>query len=136
MFELVNPHTWPTDGIPFAGIGLRMDELASRLGVAVRLWEVDGLGPARGLGFRSESGRVYLLQELEVAVRYHGASGPEVHADAADFSSLGAEALVYDLVVALGINRRDVVFVADSSAQQRAAALVARCSAQRSTRDS
>jgi hypothetical protein len=129
MLELVNAYTWPNDGIPFAGLGLRMDELASRLGVKVHLWNVDGLGPARGLGFRSESGRVYLLQELEMAVRYHGASGPEVHADAADLASLGAEALVDDLVAALGIARRHVVFVADSSAQQRAAALVALCRA-------
>jgi hypothetical protein len=51
MLELVDSYTWPNDGFPFAGLGLRMDDLASRLGVAVHTWHVDGLGPARGLGF-------------------------------------------------------------------------------------
>ena len=129
MLELVDSYTWPNDGIPFAGLGLRMDDLASRLGVALHTWHVDGLGPARGLGFRSASGRVYLLQELEMAVRYHGAPGPEVHVDAAELARLGAEALVEDVVATLGIARGDVVFVADKSVQQSAAALVARCSA-------
>jgi hypothetical protein len=136
MLELLDSYTWPTDGIPFAGLGLRMDELALRLGVAVRTWHVDGLGPARGLGFRSASGRVYLLQELEMAVRYHGAPGPEVHIDAADLASFGTEALVDDVVVTLGIARRDVVFVADESVQRSAATLVARCSALRPERGS
>jgi hypothetical protein len=136
MLELVDSYTWPNDGIPFAGVGLRMDDLASRLGVALHTWHVDGLGPARGLGFRSASGPVYLLQELEMAVRYHGAPGPEVQVDAAELASLGAEALVEDVVVTLGIAPRDVVFVADKSVQQSAAALVARCSAHRAERGS
>jgi hypothetical protein len=134
MLDLVSSYTWPNDGIPFAGLGLRVDDLASRLGVGVQSWVVDGLGPARGLGFRSESGRVYLLQELEMAVRHHAASGPEVHVDAAELASLGAEVLVKDVVDALRIARRDVVFVADESVQQNAAALVARCSAARAKR--
>jgi hypothetical protein len=131
MLDLVDAYTWPNDGFPFAGIGVRMDELASRLGVAVHTWRIDGLGPARGLGFRSTSGRLYLLQELEMAVRYRGATGPEVHVDAAELASVGVETLVNDVVAALGIARRDVVFVAGESVQQQAAALVARCSAQR-----
>jgi hypothetical protein len=136
MLQLVKSYTWPNEGIPFAGLGLRIDDLASRLGLAVHTWNVDGLGPARGLGFRSETGRVYLLQELEMALRYHGAPGPEVHADAAELASVGAEALIEDVVVTLGIARRDVVFVADESVRQTAAALVARCSAERAKRGS
>ena len=131
MLELVDSYTWPNDGIPFAGLGLRMDDLASRLGVAVHTWDVDGLGPARGLGFRSVSGRVYLLQELELAVRYHGAPGPEVHVDAAELATFCPEALVHDVVATLGIARQNVPFVADKSVQQNAAALVARWSAER-----
>jgi hypothetical protein len=69
-----------------------------------------------------------------MAVRYQGAPGPEVHADAAELARFGAEALVDDVVATLGIARRDVVFVADESSQQSAAALVARCSAQRAER--
>jgi len=131
MLELVDSYTWPNDGIPFAGLGLRMDDLASRLGVAVHTWDVDGLGPARCLGFRSVSGRVYLLQELELAVRYHGAPGPEVHVDAAELATFCPEALVHDVVATLGIARQNVPFVADKSVQQNAAALVARWSAER-----
>ena len=40
MLELVDSYTWPNDGTPFAGLGLRMDDLASRLGVAVHTWDV------------------------------------------------------------------------------------------------
>lgn len=46
MLELVDSYTWPNDGIPFAGLGLRMDDLATRLGVAVHTWDIEGLGPA------------------------------------------------------------------------------------------
>jgi hypothetical protein len=134
MLEFVDSYTWPNDGIPFAGLGVRMDELASRLGVAVHTWDIDGLGPARGFGFRSTPGRVYLLQELEMAVRYQDAPGPAVYVDAADLASVDLDTLVDEIVVALGIARHEVVFVADESVRRTAAALVARWSKERAER--
>jgi hypothetical protein len=134
MLELVKSYTWPNDGLPFAGLGLRIDDLARSLEVAVHSWNVDGLGPARGFGFRSEAGRVYMLQELEMAVRYHGALGPELYADAAELANAGAEALVEDVMVALDITRKDVVFIVDNSVQKYASALVARCTTERAKR--
>jgi hypothetical protein len=134
MLELVDSYTWPNDGIPFAVLNLRMDDLAKRLGLAVNTWHVDGLGPARGLGFRSASGRVYLLEELEMAVRYQGTPGPGVYVDAAELAKFSPEALLDDVVATLGIARQDVVHVVDKSVQQSATSLVARCSAERTKR--
>jgi hypothetical protein len=110
---------------------MRVDELASRLGVAVHAWNVDGLGPARGFGFRAVSGRVYFLEELAIAVRHRGAPGPEVPVDAADLTTFGAEFLVVEVLAAPGLSRSDVAYLADESVQQIAAALVARVSASR-----
>jgi hypothetical protein len=130
MLEIVDSYTWPNDDLPFAVLGLRMHDLASRFGVAVPTRD-DWLGPARELRFRSASGRVYLLQESEWSIRHLGHTGPEVHVDVAELASSGVEALVNDVVVSLGIARRDVAFVVDESIQQTAADVVARCSAQR-----
>jgi hypothetical protein len=134
MFELLDLYRWPNDGIPFAGLDLRMDDLASRLGIDVHVWNDDGLGQARGLAFRSSSGRVYLLEELDVAVRYYGATGPGVYVDAADLATVSLDTLVDDVVAALGIARHEVVWVADESLRQSAAAFVAKLSAERANR--
>lgn len=131
MLELVKSYRWPNDDMIFAGIALRVDELAAQLGVAVHTWDASGLGPARGLGFRSASGRVYLLEELEYAVRYYGAPGPVIHVDAAELATYGPELLVDDVVATLGIARQNVVLSADKSIRQRAAEIVANCSAAR-----
>jgi hypothetical protein len=131
MLEQLDSYTWPTDGVAFAVLGLRVDALASRLGVSVRTWYVDGLGPARGLGFRSASGRVYLLEELELAVQHHGATGPNLYADATEVAGTGVAALVEDVAGALGITPAEMLFVAEESLRERAAALVAQCSAER-----
>jgi hypothetical protein len=72
MLEVVTSYTWPTDGVYLAALDTRVDDLAARLGVGVHAWDVDGLGPARGFGFRLPSGRVYLLEELGFAVRHRG----------------------------------------------------------------
>jgi len=45
--EVLVSYTWPTDGVPPAALSVRVNALASRLGVSVRAWEANGLGPAR-----------------------------------------------------------------------------------------
>jgi hypothetical protein len=134
MLEVMASYIWPNEGIPFAGIGLPVDDLAKRLGLAVKTWDVDGLGLARGFGFRAESGRVYLLQELEMDVRFYAATGPGVYGDAADLATFGAEALVDEVAASLDLERSDIAFIADESVQQSAATLVARFSADRAKR--
>jgi hypothetical protein len=90
------------------------------------MWDVDGLGPARGFGGRLPSGWVVLLEELENAVKYHGAKGPSVYVDAAVLGAIGAEPLVSELQEALGLTWADFVCVADEAARKRAAELAAR----------
>jgi hypothetical protein len=131
MFEAVTSYTWPNDGISFASLGMRVDDLANRLGLPVHAWDVDGLGPARGFGFRVPTGRVYLLEELEMAVRYHGATGPSVYVDALDLATLGAKALIQEVVTGLGLQESDIAFVADSDLQKQAANVVAIVAASR-----
>jgi hypothetical protein len=137
MFEVVTvtTYTWPNDGIPFAGLRIRVEELAARLGVAVHTWDIDGLGPAKGFGFRTASGRVYLLQELALAVQYHGATGPSLYVDAADLSTVGPAALADEVFATLGLAHSDVLFFADAAAVKRAAELVAKVTAAKTKRD-
>jgi hypothetical protein len=131
MLEVVTSYSWPNDGIPFAGLTVRVDDLAVRLELAIHKWDADGLGPASGFGFRTASGRVFLLEELELAVKYHRASGPSVYVDAADLAMLGTKVLVDDVVSALGVPQSSVMIFADAAAEQRAAELVARVAAAR-----
>lgn len=134
MLEVVTSYTWPIDGIPFAGLHIRVDDLATRLGLAVQKWDVDGLGPAKGFGFRSPSGRVYLLQELELAVKYQGATGPVVYVDAADLATVGTKSLVDDIISALGLSHSDVVTFANTAVERNAAELVKKATAARINR--
>jgi hypothetical protein len=99
--------------------------------MAIHQWDVDGLGPAKGFGFRAVSGRVYLIEELKDAVKYKGARGPYVYADAAELATAGAAALVEEVVSAPGLAHTDVITFADAAAEKYAAELVAKLAAAR-----
>jgi hypothetical protein len=117
-FEPLTSFTWPTGGVPLAGLTIRLDDLAARLGVPVVAWDEDGLGPARGFGGRLPSGRVCFLEELELAVRHQGVRGPTVYADASDLGALGAEPLVAEVLGVLGLSRSDLAGVVGPEAQR------------------
>jgi hypothetical protein len=76
VLEVLNAYAWPNDGLSFEFLMIRVDDLAKHLGLTIQSWDVDGLGPARGFGFRLPSGRVYLTHVVELAVRPQGARGP------------------------------------------------------------
>jgi hypothetical protein len=123
--EVLASYTWPTDAVPLAGLGIRVDDLAARLGLPVHTWDVEGLGPARGFGGRLPSGVLVLLEELQLAVRYQGARGPTVYVDAADLGAIGPDMLVGELLAALGLSRSDLVGIAGEAEQRRAAEMAA-----------
>jgi hypothetical protein len=129
MLEVVTSYTWPTDGISIARLSVRVDDLAARLGIAIQTWDVDGLGSARGFGFRLPSGRVYLLAESDLPVRCQRVAGPSVNADAADVSAHGVVALVDDVVAGLGLSRSEVTEIADATIERYAAEFVAKATA-------
>jgi hypothetical protein len=131
MLEVVASYTWPNYLMPIAGLCIRVDALAVRHYVDIQKWDVDGLGSAKGFAFRAASGRVFLLEELEDAVKYKGAKGPYVNTDAADLAAVGAAVLVEEVVEALGLRPTDVVTYADAAAEKRAADLVAKLAATR-----
>jgi hypothetical protein len=126
MVEAVTWHKWPTDGIPFAGVRIAPCEIAVRIGVATQKWDVDGLGPAIGFGFRAQSGRVYLLQQLELVEKHYGVIGSDVYVDATDFLKTGLPSLVSDVIQALELSSSDLVVTADASTEKLAKQLVAK----------
>jgi hypothetical protein len=136
MLEPIASHTWPTDGLPFGGIAIRVADLATRLGLVLRAWQVDGLGPAHGFAFRVPSGRVYLAQELELEVRYYGARGPTLYADATELVSPGIKALVDEVAAELGLSAAEVIGLANSNIEQLAAKIVAAVADAKVERDS
>lgn len=116
--EPLTSYTWPSDRVPVAGLRVRVADLAANLGLPLATWSVDGLGPASGFGGRLPSGRVVLVEELELQVRYQGAPGPTVYMDATDLGSLGIEPLAQEICDALGLTKADLALVAGSSAHQ------------------
>jgi hypothetical protein len=103
-----------------ASIGIRIEELARRVGFELLDWEEDGLGPARGAAFRLPSGRPILLQELTLAVRGRPDGGPDVWVDAADLGEVGVQALVDELRAVLDVPQSAFVWVQEPSAQATA----------------
>ena len=116
MIEVVTFYSWPNDSFPLASLGVRVVDLALRLGVATQQWDVEGLGPARGIGFRTANGRVYLIGEVELSVAHSGVSGPGVYVDAAELAMVGSVAIIEEVVAELGLIPSDVVWVADADA--------------------
>jgi hypothetical protein len=112
--------------VPLAALAIRVEALAARLDLPLRIWDEPGLGPACGFGCRLPSGRVCFLEELELAIQHQGARGPAVYVDAADLGSLGVEPMVAEVLGALGLSRSDLAGVAGIDAQQAAAELAAR----------
>jgi hypothetical protein len=95
-----------TAAMPLAQLAIRVDELASKLGLPVHTWVEDGLGPARGFGCRLSSSRIFVLEELALAVEHQGAPGPTAYVDAAEMALLGVEPLVEELLMQLSIAKR------------------------------
>ncbi|MBY0521840.1 MAG: hypothetical protein K2R98_00490 [Gemmataceae bacterium] len=131
QLERLASYMWPTDAFPIASLNIRVQELASRLGLAVSDWEVDGLGPASGFGCRLPSGRVLLLEELELSVKYQGSTGPYLYLDAAEVAENEPEDLMIDILGALGLSDSDVRWV-NTVGRQEAARLTSIVRAARS----
>jgi hypothetical protein len=112
---------WPTVQVPLASLGLRVDELATRLNLPVHAWYEDGLGPARGVGCRLPSGRLFLLEELQLAVRHQGSRGPTLYVDAADLTAGGVESLLEEILQALQLSRADLTWIMDRAGEEEVA---------------
>jgi hypothetical protein len=120
--QQLSTYRWPVDPIPLASLSVRVDDLASRLGVTVSTWEVEGLGGARGMGCISSSGYVYLLEELQCSEQ------PElaVYVDATLLASLGVDVIVSEMVAEFGLDRAVILSLANSETESFAAQQVAK----------
>ena len=126
MIETLASYKFPTAEVGLASLSVRIEKIASRLGVRVPEWLEDGLGPACGFAFRVVSGRVFVLMEHELSIRYENAQGPDLLVDASDLATFGPDALITESVEALGLSRSDLTWVADCDSQQAAAELAAK----------
>jgi hypothetical protein len=120
-------YTFPTAEWPLASLCVGVDEIASRHGAHARTWDDDGLGPARGLACRVTSGRVFVLVEHELSIRYGYAKGPLVLVDAAELGELRALGLVGELREALGLSDAEVAGVTGLDGEQAAARIAEVC---------
>jgi hypothetical protein len=112
---------WLTVAVPLASLAIRVDDLAARLNFPIHIWDQEGLGPTRGLAGRLPSGRPFELQELQHAIQYQGAKGPNVLVDAEDLKAQGVESLLQELLRAMHLSRSDVTWVLDSAGEEQAA---------------
>ena len=87
---------------------MSVDQLAARTGLRPEHWDVDGLGPAVGALCRLPSGIVIQLRELEHAVTYYGARGPDISADLGEIAAHGIETIRDQALAALGLTLDDV----------------------------
>ena len=128
----VDEHFFSGGDIEVAGLAIRVDDLADRLGLEIRTWNEDGLGPARGMVCRLPSGRLVALRELTYAVEYHGQRGPDVIVAGDDLVALGADALVSEILAAFGLPRSAVDWVMDREGERSIAEMLAKWRASRS----
>jgi hypothetical protein len=61
------------------------------------------------------------LEELQLAVQYHGATGPALLVDAKDVVAQGVQALLAEILQELGLTTSDVTSVLDKAGEQVAA---------------
>lgn len=122
--EQLTTYRWPVDPIPLAVLTVRVVDLAARLGMTVKSWEVEGLGDARGMGCISSSGFVYLLEELQ----HNRLPDLGVYVDVTLLAKLGAEALVSEMLDEFELDRGVVTWLANSETETFAAAQIARFS--------
>lgn len=120
-------HRCPSGGdMPLAGLAIRVDELARRVGIPLQEWEEDGLGTMRGAVCRLPSGRVVLVRELAHAVRHLGTAGPEISVDAGELAVEGVDALVAEVRAAFGLEPEELDWVQPAEASDQAAEMLAR----------
>lgn len=112
--EQILEHQWPSRTSTWLfGLNLRVHELANSLGLAVTEWDEDGLGLARGMLLRLETGRVVLVSEFQHAIEFLGSKGASVEVDAHEAAELGFEALATEVKAQLGLSNGHVVVVPD-----------------------
>lgn len=118
--ELLDFFTWQSIDVELVSLSVRIDDLAARLGIPVREYYKDGLGPSRYFAGRLPSGLFFSVEELEMCVKYHGALGPSVLVDATALAANGIEPLVSEILQSLGLARSELVYVADDMRLQAA----------------
>jgi len=91
-----------------ATLNVRVEVIARRHGLTLEAWEEDGLGAASGFGLKLATGRVVLFTELAHEIKHFGARGPVIYADAGVLVADGAEAIVDEVLAAIGLDRGDV----------------------------
>ena len=133
--EQLRTYSWPSGIDSWIGsVGVRFADLASRMSLRTDHWEEEGLGPAVGALCRLSSGTVILLKELEFAVTYHGARGPDISADLGEVAAQGVGTIRSQALLALGLTDADVTAQPPSDADEQARESLAQLNQWRASR--
>jgi hypothetical protein len=116
--EALSEYRFPLDSMVLCSLRVRLDVIATRFDLPIYEWEEDGLGRARGLGCRLPSGLVFVLRELEHAVRHLGAAGPGVDVDVGVVATRGVASLVDEITNALQLSSAEVDWVEVAEAEE------------------
>jgi len=98
------PFVWPTQSWALAVVTERLDAIATRLGLPVWEWEEDGLGPFRGVAVRLPGGTVVALSQPWHELERSKFPGPAIEVDATEVAAHGVDAVLNDVLEALGID--------------------------------
>lgn len=113
--QQVHQHRWPSGrDEPVAILKPSIDGLARQGGFILDEWDEDGLGPARGFNCMLPSGRVVLIFELD-HTRGRPVHGINLSADSQDFDVAGTTPILDEVLLAFGLSRDDVLWVAPES---------------------
>jgi len=111
--ELIGPgeHAWKTGEFGLCQIGIAAATLAEHLTHPLIHWHEDGLGEACGFACRLSSGLVISIQELQEITKRTGQKQCDIHVDAADFRTHGADTLLEQLIDVFGLSASDILWV-------------------------
>jgi hypothetical protein len=125
MIEQIFEHRFPSGlALPIAVLAVSLDDVATRFCIALQSWDEDGLGAARGMLMRLPSGKIILIRELAHMVKHMGSPGPDIIADGGDVLSFGVDALVAEVVLALGLSERAVAWNGGEEVRHSAARIL------------
>jgi hypothetical protein len=110
-------------------LGIRLPEIANRLGFPLRHYDEDGLGPTADLLLRLPTGTVVVLQEVEGEVMTGACRGPNLWVDVGDIVRLGGADIRAEFLRALNLGPEAMEFV--PPAEHEALAYEALAKAQR-----
>lgn len=94
--------------LPIAWVKDDIERIATVTGLNLMIWDVDGLGPARGAMIRGGKDHVFVLESLQQA-RIGDERAFEIRADGVDLVAEGLSSLIDEVAESLHLDRSMIV---------------------------